>query len=72
MMRIQKVRKSVLGIPIWTDSLFLISMNVTDLQILTSSTRIETASLDSGFLLFPGWIQGVEGITLPLAGGWLL
>lgn len=28
MMRIQKVRKSVLGIPIWTDNLIIISMNV--------------------------------------------
>ena len=42
MMRIQKVRKSVLGIPIWTDSLILISMNVSYLQILTISSRRET------------------------------
>lgn len=27
MMRLQNIRKSVLGIPIWTDSLIIMSMN---------------------------------------------
>ena len=46
-----------------TDSLILISMNVPYLQILTSFTRGETASLDPGFLLFPGAF-GASQLTL--------
>lgn len=58
-------RKSILGIPIRTHSLILISTNAPHLQISTSSTRRETANLDSG------WIRGVASGILPSACIWL-
>lgn len=58
-------RKSILGIPIRAHSLILISTNAPHLQISTSSTRRETANLDSG------WIPGAASGTLPLACIWL-